>query len=43
MNELEKQKGNFRRTVEREMTRQENEGLPSIEGEWRKLKEAIIV
>ena len=43
MNELEKQKENFQEKVERELTRQENDGLLKIEEDWRKLKEAIII
>ena len=39
MNELEKQKENFQEKVERELTRHENDGLPNIEEDWRKLKE----
>ena len=42
MNELEKQKENFQEKVERELTRQENDGLPKIEEDWRKLKAIII-
>ena len=43
MNELENQKENFQEKVERELTRQGNDGLPKIEEDWRKLKEAIII
>src|SRR5437870_11599717 len=43
MNELDKQKENFQEKVERELIRQENDGLLKIEEDWRKLKKAIII
>ena len=43
MNDLEKQKGKFQRTVEAELMKQESNGIQGVEGEWRNLKEAITV
>jgi len=43
MNDLEKQKGKFQRTVEAELMKQKSNGIQGVEGEWRNLKEAITV
>jgi len=39
--ELEKQKGKFQRTIEGELLKQKSDEHQGVEGEWRKLKEAI--